>query len=478
MPRFKTRGSHSLLSSNNPKIHDPVDSAQYKPNETPVGTPEERTHLMNSLQPLLDANSKIPMSSHCNLPGVIITLDTELNAVAFRRQYDIPLAYEKLLDEQVQTWLNDYVIEPAPANTRFNNPVLFVGNKDIHGQYTKKRAVIDPRLLNSIVKNVDRMPLPLISDLHQRMGASTIFTTFDIKQCFHRFLIKESDRPKIAFTAPRAGMQYQFRHCPFSLTSTGNVVQRILTNLFADLPYTALYIDDLCVFSSGSMVQYTEYVREVLRCLTSANLIINVEKTHFAQSCVNILGWTIGNNGSLIPDQRKLSNIDAWPAPTTGKQVMSFLGFANYFRTSVPMFSRLTAPLDRLGFSSSLKGIWNKSHDQAFQNIKVALINAPVISIPDLKYRFYVATDASTYGIGGVIYQVINQEIKYNAFAARALTATERRYPTNKRELLAIVYMFDKFHKWLYNRPFTLATDHKSLIYIHTQVVLNAAMLN
>ena len=468
----------SWLSSNNPKIPDAVDPDQYRPNETPVGTPQERKHLMSILQPLLEENSKIPMSSHCNLPGAIITLDTDPNAFAFRRQYDIPLAYEKLLDEQVQTWLNDHVIEPAPANTRFNNPVLFVGKKDIHGQYTKKRAVIDPRLLNSIVKNVDRMPLPLISDLHQRMGSSTIFTTFDIKQCFHRFLIKESDRPKTAFTVPRTGMQYQFRHCPFGLTSTGNIVQRVLTNLFADLPYTALYIDDLCVFSSGSMAQHTEYVREVLRRLTAANLIINVEKTHFAQSCVNILGWTIGRNGQLIPDQRKLSNIHTWPTPTSGKQVMSFLGFANYFRNSIPMFSRLTAPLDRLRSSGSLKGIWNDTHAQTFDNIKNALINAPVINIPDLKYRFYVATDASAYGIGGVIYQVINDEIKYNAFAARALTATERRYPTNKRELLAIVYMFNKFHKWLYNRPFTLATDHKSLIYIHTQVIPNATMLN
>ncbi|CEG77016.1 hypothetical protein RMATCC62417_11833 [Rhizopus microsporus] len=77
-----------------------------------------------------------------------------------------------------------------------------------------------------------------------------------------------------------------------------------------------------------------------------------------------------------------------------------------------------------------------------------------------------------------LVLMVINQEIKYNAFAARALTATERRYPTNKRELLAIVYIFDKFHKWLYNRPFTLVADHKSLIYIHTQVVPNAAMRN
>lgn len=74
------------------------------------------------------------------------------------------------------------------------------------------------------------------------------------------------------------------------------------------------------------------------------------------------------------------------------------------------MFSRLTAPLDRL---------------------RSLGLNAPVIHIPDLKYQFYVATDASAYGIGGVIYQVINDEIKYNAFAARSLSPTERRYHTS-----------------------------------------------
>ncbi len=62
-------------------------------------------------------------------------------------------------------------------------------------------------------------------------------------------------------------------------TSTGNIVQRVLTNLFADLPYTALYIDDLCVFSSGDMNQHIEYVREVLKRLTAANLFTVGQKT-------------------------------------------------------------------------------------------------------------------------------------------------------------------------------------------------------
>ncbi|KAG0892308.1 hypothetical protein G6F33_014005 [Rhizopus arrhizus] len=113
------------------------------------------------------------MSSHCNLPGAIITLDTEPNAFAYRRQPDIAIANRKIMEDQIQTWLDDCVIEPAPSNTRFNNPIFLVGKKDVNGLYTKKRAVIDPRLLNQLVKNVDRMPLPLISDLHQRMGSAT-----------------------------------------------------------------------------------------------------------------------------------------------------------------------------------------------------------------------------------------------------------------------------------------------------------------
>ncbi|KAG1367461.1 hypothetical protein G6F60_015724 [Rhizopus arrhizus] len=64
------------------------------------------------------------MSSHCNLPGAIITLDTEPNAFAYRRQPDIAIANRKIMEDQIQTWLDDCVIEPAPSNTRFNNPVL------------------------------------------------------------------------------------------------------------------------------------------------------------------------------------------------------------------------------------------------------------------------------------------------------------------------------------------------------------------
>lgn len=118
------------------------------------------------------------------------------------------------------------------------------------------------------------MPLPLISNLHQRMCSVAVFTTFDIRTCFHRFLIQGSDRSKTTFAHPFTGVQYQLCHCSFGLTSTNNVVQCVLTNLLADLPYITLYIDALCVFSSGYMSQCVEYVCKALKRLTTEVFVI------------------------------------------------------------------------------------------------------------------------------------------------------------------------------------------------------------
>ena len=83
-----------------------------------------------------------------------------------------------------------------------------------------------------------------------------------------------------------------------------------------------------------------------------------------------------------------------------------------------------------------------------------------------------------THGIGAVLYQIIKGETRHIAFMARALSKSERNYSTTKRELLAIVFAFTKFHKYLWGNKFTLFTDHKALTYIHTQTKANAMMIN
>ncbi|SAL96276.1 hypothetical protein, partial, partial [Absidia glauca] len=101
-----------------------------------------------------------------------------------------------------------------------------------------------------------------------------------------------------------------------------------------------------------------------------------------------------------------------------------------------------------------------------------------ILHYPDPNLPFYVATDASNYGIGAALYQIINDQERFIGYMARSLSPSERNYNTTKRELLAIVFALKKFHKYLWGNPFTLYTDHRALTYIHTQTIASPMMIN
>ncbi|CEP11598.1 hypothetical protein [Parasitella parasitica] len=95
------------------------------------------------------------------------------------------------------------------------------------------------------------------------------------------------------------------------------------------------------------MEEHLVHVKEVIRILNKVNLILNVEKCHFAQKSINLLGFTVSEQGKTI-DTRKLSNIKEWPRPRTGTDIQRFLGLVNYMRDHIPKAAVLMSPLDQL----------------------------------------------------------------------------------------------------------------------------------
>lgn len=130
----------------------------------------------------------------------------------------------------------------------------------------------------------------------------------------------------------------------------------------------------------------------------------------------------------------------------------------------------LTAPLHKLKNEKNLAAVWTDAHTRVLRNLQMALVNAPVISVPNTKYPYCVVTDSSAFGIAGVLYQVINNNIKYLGFMARSLSPSERNYGSSQRELLAVIYTFEKFKQWLMGRHFHLFTDNMALLYLHSQL--------
>ncbi|OBZ81090.1 Transposon Ty3-I Gag-Pol polyprotein, partial [Choanephora cucurbitarum] len=229
------------------------------------------------------------------------------------------------------------------------------------------------------------------------------------------------------------------------------------------------------------MQDHTAHVKSVIDELTRVKLILNPAKCHFAQRTIYLLGFCVSANGQTYLDPRKVTNTMEWPTPRTGKDIQRFLGLVNYFREYVHKISVLTASLDTLrNHVGNLGSLWTEKHDTAFHNLKQALLHAPILQPPNLELPFQVATDASDVGIGAVLYQQESVSTKphYIGFMARSLTKSERNYGTTKRELLAIVFALQKFHTYLWGRHFLLHTDHKALVFIHTQKDLNAMLTN
>lgn len=443
-----------------------------EPNNDPAGSLDQHNDFMSKIQPHLQANEDIPITSFCTLKESVVRLRTPPGTTAYRPQYPIPLALQPVLQKQIEKWLNDGVIKRAPIDSSWNSPITFAPKKDAQGNFTKFRPCLDPRHINRLIPD-ERSGLPKISEIFQKMQGASVYTTLDLTNAFHRFKVHNRDQHKLSFTFN--DIKYCFIGCPFGLKHISERYNAVLKRLLYGLPYVASFVDDIVIFSN-SLEEHAQHVQTVIDKLTSVNLILNREKCHFAQRCVYLLGYCVSAAGRAL-DPRKVTNVSNWPTPKTGNDIQRFLGAANFFGEHIPCYSSLSRPLNALRNAGDLQELWTSEHDQAFQDIKTAMQEAPVLSPPDLRYPFCVATDASKNGIGAVLYQVIDDRYHYIGFMARSLTKSERNYSTTKRELLAIVYALRKYHQFLWGKHFKLYTDHKALVYLHTQPIANPMMV-
>ena len=111
--------------------------------------------------------------------------------------------------------------------------------------------------------------------------------------------------------------------------------------------------------------------------------------------------------------------------------------------------------------------MWDSSCSTAFGELRAALIDAPILAFPTDTGLYVLDTDASNFGLGGVLSQIQNDQECVVAYCSRALRPSQRRYCTTKREMLAAVAMFIQFRSYLRGARFTLRTDHKSLVWLH-----------
>jgi hypothetical protein len=459
-----------------------------KPSIVPIEKPpKERTpefikmkkEFMEALEPYLKANAAIDPKSHCTLDAMKVTLKVKPNCVIQERSRPFHSQTEKEeVERTIQKWWDTGVIVPAPKGCPYNNSLTMAARRDLDGNITKYRVCLDPRTLNRQLEDTDIFPLPLITDVQQRVAGHKYFTTIDLSQAYHRMPVDEASQPLTAFTYN--GKQYMFARAPFGLKPLTSIFQRGMSQLLGDLHYGDNYVDDIISYSHEASDHLTHVITMVKR-LTEAGLIINREKCNFLSTEVLLLGFIVNEDGRRI-NTEKIANVQSWAPPTNKKMIQRYLGLFNYFREYIPLYSTISAPLDAL---RNAKGtfVLTDLQKRSFDAIRNLIAQAPALSFPNFKEPFYVATDASNVGIGAVLYQLPNgkddeSKVHYISFQARALHKHEKNYPAYKKELLAIIFALMKFHQYLWGRKFTLYTDHRPLTYIHEQKELPQIITN
>ena len=102
----------------------------------------------------------------------------------------------------------------------------------------------------------------------------------------------------------------------------------------------------------------------------------------------------------------------------------------------------------------------------AFTTLKNALISAPIIQPPNWTLPFEIMCDASDYAVGAVLGQTRDKKHHAISYASKTLTGAQLNYTTTEKELLAVVFAFDKFRSYLTGAKVIVYTDHAALKFL------------
>ncbi|CAH8642613.1 unnamed protein product [Dicrocoelium dendriticum] len=400
-----------------------------------------------------------------SLPGRTNTIchqiDTGTAEPITQRPRRVPTQYREELRKMIEDMLDAKII--IPSKSPWSSPIVLVKKKN-----GSLRLCIDYRKLNDVTRK-DSFPLPRIDDTLEALSGAQWFSTLDLASGYWQVEIDPKDREKTAFIIP-SGL-YEFQTMPFGLTNAPATFQRLMQIVLRTLiPNQCLvYLDDVIVHGR-SLEEHLDNLGLVLQHLHDAGLKLKPQKCQLLKRQVTFLGHIITPSG-IQSDPSKVETIQGWPVPTSAEDVRQFLGLASYYRRFIRNFADIAGPLHRLTEKGRTFN-WTPQCAKAFEFLRRALTNSPILSFPDLSPsagQFILDTDASDTGIGAVLSQVGSDGLEHViAYGSRCLSKPERNYCVTRKELLALVVYTKHFRHLLLGQRFVVRTDHQALKWLQS----------
>ena len=384
---------------------------------------------------------------------------------------------KEVVRKEVLKWLDTGVIYPI-SDSAWVSPVQVVPKKGgttvIRTEnnillpsrtVTWWRICIDYRKLNKATRK-DHFPLPFLDQMLDRLAGHEYYCFLDGYSSYNQIAIAPEDQEKTTFTCPYG--TFAFRRMPFGLCNAPGTFQRCMMAIFSDMVERTIeiFMDDFSIMGN-SFDNCLENLRTVLARCEETNLVLNWEKCHFMVQEGIVLGHRISTRGIEV-DRAKIEAIEKLPPPSSVKGILSFLGHAGFYRRFIKDFSQIAKPLSNL----LVQGIPFEFDSQclhAFSVLKDKLVSAPIVVAPDWSFPFELMCDTSDFAIGAVLGQKQEKIFQVIYYASRTLNDAQLNYATTEKELLAIVFAFDKFRPYLIGNKVVVHTNHSAIKYLMTK---------
>ena len=296
----------------------------------------------------------------------------------------------------MKSWLDDHLQLDfiQPSHSLYAAPCFFISKKS-----GELRLYIDYRKLNAITVKT-RYPLPRINEITIKVSTGQYFTALDLHGAYKRLRVRPIDVPKTAFIT-NYGL-FEFKVMPFGPIDAVGYFQSFMNSLLGHLPFVVVYLDDILIFSPDHAL-HKKHVATVLGIFLKNEVYCKLSKCQFFQQSITYLGYVISTSGiSMAPS--KLESIFTWPAPTTRKELESFLGFTNFYRQFIPHSADLTLPFSAL-ISDGTSFSWTNTTQAAFLSFKSSFAHAIALHHPDDCLPYEVECDCSDFALGAVLSQ-------------------------------------------------------------------------
>ena len=203
----------------------------------------------------------------------------------------------------------------------------------------------------------------------------------------------------------------------------------------------------------------------MLERLRQAGLTVNPQKVVFATQEISFLGHLV-SPGCVRIDPERTRAIRDFPIPHDAKGIARFIGMVNFYHKFIPNLAEVAAPLNGLR-KKGMRFVWGPEQQQAFDTLKAAISQPPVLGMANFSEKFVLQTDASGSALGAVLSQEREGFRQPIAYASRTLSAQERKASsTYELECLAVLFGTEKFRKYIEHQEFILETDNQALSWL------------